>query len=423
WQYSNTYHFDFQYNLSKIKWANILVGADYRLYEVIPDGNTFVDFSRPVGERTVADKNGSFGKNQYYRKYGGFVQIAKLFFNDKLKVSASARVDNNPEFSPKFNPRIAIVYTAAQKHNFRASFQNGYRFPALFEALSFLNNANVRRVGGLPRVNEGIGFLENSYTLASYDIFTSAVNADVSAGLNRNDAALKNRNLLQVANLPTMQPESINSFEVGYKSVLFDNKLVIDFDAYHNSYKGFLGQVEVTVPTSGKVNSDEGVLDMLTRSKQDRYRVYTNAKNVYNSYGSTLGVTYAFYKKYTIRANANFNELSKNPNPDIFLTGFNTPKWVTNISFGNREVVKNVGFNILWRWQDEVFWESTLANGQVPAFSTFDAQVSVKVPKLRSTVKVGASNIFNKRYIQFAAGPTVGGLYYVALTIDDLLNK
>jgi hypothetical protein len=46
-------------------------------------------------------------------------------------------------------------------------------------------------------VNEGIGFLENSYTLASSDVFTGAVNADVAAGANRNDAALKNRNLLQ----------------------------------------------------------------------------------------------------------------------------------------------------------------------------------------------------------------------------------
>src|SRR5215211_7615491 len=65
WQFSNTYHFDFQYNLSTVKWANILVGADYRLYEVIPDGNTFVDFSRPLNERTAPDKSGDFGKNQY----------------------------------------------------------------------------------------------------------------------------------------------------------------------------------------------------------------------------------------------------------------------------------------------------------------------------------------------------------------------
>src|SRR5215203_4572452 len=423
WQYSNTYHADFQYNFSKIKWANILVGGDYRLFEVIPDGNTFVDFSRPLADRTLADKDGSFGKKQLYRKYGVFGQVTKLFFDDKLKLSVSARVDRNPEFSTKFNPRIAIVYTAAKKHNFRASYQNGYRFPALFEALSFLNNASVRRVGGLARVNEGIGFLENSYLLTSFDVFTSAVSADVATGMNKNDAALKNRNLLIISNLPTMRPERINSFEIGYKSVLLNNKLVIDFDAYHNSYDGFLGQVEVTVPTSGPVGSDAAVLDMLTRSKQNRYRVFSNAKNIYKSYGSSLGVTYIFYKKFTISGNANYNAISANPNPDVFLTGFNTPDWVTNLSFSNREVVKNVGFNIIWRWQNNVYWESTLANGWVPAYSTIDAQVNLRVPKWKSTIKVGGTDIFNNRYYQFAAGPTIGALYYVAITVDGLLRK
>jgi outer membrane receptor protein involved in Fe transport len=422
WQYSNTYHGDFQYNLSRIKWASILVGADYRLFEVIPDGNTFVDLSRPLAERTKADKDGSFGRNQYYSKYGAFAQVTKLFFDEKLKVSASARLDHNPEFSPKFNPRIAAVYTAAKKHNFRASYQNGYRFPALFEALSFLNNASVRRVGGLARVNEGIGFLENSYTLTSLDQFTAAVNADTRTGMSTNDAALKNRALLQVASLPVMRPESINSFEVGYKSVL-QNKLILDFDAYYNIYEGFLGQVEVSVPTSGPVGTDAAVQDMTVRAKQNRYRVYTNAKNTYKSYGSSLGVTYNFYKKFSLSGNANFNKLSKNPTLDIFLTGFNTPAWVTNISFSNREVVKNVGFNVVWRWQDEVLWESTLANGKVPSYSTFDAQVNVRVPKYKTTVKVGGSNILNNRYVQFAAGPTIGGLYYATVTLEGLLNK
>ena len=423
WQFSNTYHFDFEYNFSKIKWANILVGADYRLYEVIPDGNTFVDFSRPVDERTQPDKNGSFGKKQYYKKYGGFVQLTKLFFEDKLKLSASARVDQNPEFSPKFNPRIALVYTVAEKHNFRASFQNGYRFPALFEALSFLNNASVRRVGGLQRVNEGIGFLENSYTLTSLDVFTAAVNTDVKNGMSTNDAALKNRNLLVVANLPAEQPEEINSFEVGYKSVLLENKLIVDWDAYYNIYKGFLGQVEVSVPTSGPVGSDAAVLDMTVRAKQDRYRVYTNAKNIYKSYGSSVGLTWIFYKKFTISGNANYNKLSKNPTPDIFLTGFNTPDWVTNLSFSNREIVKNFGFNIVWRWQNTVYWESTLANGQVPAFQTIDAQVNLRAPKIKTTFKLGGTDILNHRYYQFAAGPTIGALYYFSIAVDGLLNK
>ncbi len=424
WQRSRTYHFDFQYNISKIKWANILVGADYRRYAVIPDGNTFVDFSRPVAERTVADENGGFGKNQVYVKYGGFLQVTRLLLQDRLKLNASARVDNNPEFSPVFNPRMAAVYTIAKHHNIRASFQNGYRFPALFEAFSFLNNASVRRVGGLKRVNEGIGFNENSYTLASLDMFTAAVNADVATlGITRPEAALKNRDLLKIANLQNVRPESINSLEAGYKSVLFDNHLSIDFDAYVNKYSGFLGQVEVAVPKTDKVGTDASVQDMLTRSKQDRYRVYTNAKNDYISYGSSLGLSFNFWRKFLLSGNVNYNELTKDPNPDVFLTGFNTPKYVTNLTFGNREIVKNLGFNIVWRWQDHVYWESTLANGQVPAYSTIDAQVTLAVPKLKSKVKVGATNLFNRRYYQFAAGPTIGGLYYVAITYDGTVVR
>jgi len=423
WQFSNTYHLDFQYAVSKINWAKMLVGADYRRYEVIPDGNTFVDFSKPLAERTVPDNKGSFGKNQVYTKYGGFIQLTKELFQEKLKVALSGRVDNNTEFSPKFNPRIAMVYSPAQKNNIRVSYQNGYRFPALFEALSFLNNASVRRVGGLPRVNEGIGFLENSYTLSSLDIFTAAVNKDVASGLNRDSAGLKNRDLLLIANLPAMQPERINSFEVGYKSVLLDNHLVVDFDAYYNIYTGFLGQVEVSVPKDGKVGSDAAVLNMLTRSKQDRYRVFTNAKNKYKSYGSSLGITYSLPGNYKASGNINYNALSKNPAPDIFLTGFNTPLWVTNISFGNRQVIKNLGFNIVWRWQDKVYWESTLANGNVSAYSTIDAQLNYLIPKAKATVKIGGSNIFNNHYIQFAAGPTIGALYYASITVDGLFKQ
>jgi len=421
-QYSNTYHFDFQYSFSKIKWANVLLGADYRRYVLIPDGNTFVDFSRSIEQRTVADANGSFGENQIYTKYGGFVQVSKLFLNDKLKITASAREDNNPEFSPKFNPRIGLVYTVDDKHNFRVSYQTGYRFPSLFEALSFLNNTGVRRVGGLAQVNQGLGFLDNSYTLASFDIFSAAVTTDVAKGLSQNDAALKNKTLLQIANLPTMQPEKINSLEVGYRSVSLNNKLSVDWDAYYNTYTGFLGQVDVTVPTSGNVGSDASVIDMLTRSKQNRFRVFTNAKNIYNSYGSSLSLNYNVFKSYAISGNINYNKLSQVDASDIFLTSFNTPDWYSNVSVGNREFIKNVGFNVTWRWQNTFYWESSLANGQVPAYSTIDAQFNFKLPKINSTIKVGGTNVLNNRYIQFAAGPTIGALYYVAWTVDGLLK-
>ena len=438
-QMSRMYHTDAQWDLSKkIKFVNLLVGADLRVYDVIPDGNNFVDFSRPVDQRNIPLDNGSFGKDVYYTKYGVFAQATKTFFNEKLKVFGSLRVDQNLEFSPKVNPRIAAVYTVADKHNFRFSVQNGFRFPSLFEALSFVNNGNVRRVGGLPSINEGLNYLDNSYTLTSINTFNAAVNADIKGGLNAHDAALKNRDVLQATNLSPTRPERINSIEVGYKSVLFSNTLVIDVDAYTNVYDGFLGQVDVAVPyqpdpsntkVPGQqvtVGSDDAVLAMYQpnrNSMQKRYRVYTNAKQKYNNFGSSLGLTYNFYRKFTLGGNLSYNDITVNKESDVFVTGFNTPKYVTNISFGNREVVKNFGFNVVWRWQDSFVWQSPLANGTIPAYQNLDAQLTYKVPTLHASFKLGGTNILNHRYIQYAAGPTIGGLYYVSITLDNLLNK
>lgn len=433
-QKSRMYHTEAQWDLSKkIKLFDLLIGGDARVYKVIPDGNNFVDFSRSIADRNKPLKDGSFGNNVYYKKFGAFSQATKTFFQERLKIFGSLRFDYNPEFDPKFTPRIAAVYTAKQKHNFRVTYQQGYRFPALFEALSYVNNGRVKRVGSLSYINEGLGYLDNSYTQASVVNF----NAVVSAAGNSDSAALANRNLLKLANLPKARPEKINSFEIGYKSILLNNKLIVDADAYSNQYDGFLGQVQVFVPRGETVGSDASVIAMLDRNRdstaatatttsskgQDRYRVYTNAKNKYHNYGAALGITYNFFKKYTVSGNVNFNKMKAGNASDIFVTGFNTPQWTTNLSFGNREVVRNIGFNVVWRWQQSFLWESPLVTGTIPSYNTIDAQVTFRFPKLHSQLKLGGADIFNKRYIQYAGGPTLGALYYAAITVDGLLKK
>ncbi len=415
WQKSRLYHSDFQYDLSKYtsKIVDVLIGADARLNDVTPDGNNFVDFSKPLAERATPG-----GKDVYYVKVGGFVQATKKLLNNNLKLIGSLRYDKNFDFQGKFNPRVAIVYTFMKQHNVRFSYQDGYRFPALFEALSFVNNGGVRRVGGLAKVNDGLGFLENSYTKTSMDNFSSAVNTDVAAGLSKNNAILKNKNLLTVANLPQMQPEHIQAFDAGYKSVLFNNTVVVDWDFYYNIEKGFLGQVEVGVPTTSVVGTDTSAFDAYNKTRNTRYRVFTNATNTYFSYGSSLRISYNIYKTYSLSGNVNYNDLKTLHQNDIFITGFNTPKWSANVQFGNREVFKNFGFNVVWKWQQNYLWESALATGNVPSFNTFDAQVSYRLPKINTSLKLGGTNIINTRYFQYAAGPTIGALYYFSITYD-----
>ena len=432
-QKSNLYHIEGQWDLTRyVKFVNLLIGADARVYELIPDGNNFVDFKRPIESRNTALPDGSFGDNTYYKKFGGFVQATKTFFNDKLKLNGSLRIDDNPEFTAKITPRLAAVYTLAEKHNFRFTFQQGYRFPALFEALSYVNNGRVKRVGILPIINEGLGYRDNSYTQSSVAIFNAAVKA---AG-NTDAAALANRNLLQPGNLPAGKPEGIVSFEIGYKTVLLDNKLFIDWDAYSNVYNGFLGQVQVYVPIGETIGTDAAVIAMIDRNRdatvassgnsaskgQERYRVYTNATNQYTTYGSSLGLTYQFYKTFAVSGNLNYNNIKGNTTPDLFVTGFNTPRWTSNLSFGNRALSKNFGFNIVWKWQDSFLWESPLVTGDMNAINNIDAQVSFRLPAYKSTIKLGGTNILNNRHIQYAGGPTIGALYYVAITLDGLLN-
>jgi outer membrane receptor protein involved in Fe transport len=433
-QKSNLYHVEGQLDLTKqVKYFNLLVGADARVYELIPDGNNFVDFKRSISQRNLPLADGSFGSNTYYKKFGGFAQLTKTLFKEKLKLWGSLRADYNPEFSAKLTPRIAAVYTVKEKHHFRFTFQQGYRFPALFEALSYVNNGRVKRVGILPIINEGLGYRENSYTQTS----VAAFNAAVKLAGNTDAAALVNRSLLKQGALPDGRPEGINSFEVGYKSVLFNNKVFIDVDAYTNIYDGFLGQVQVFVPIGETIGSDASVIAMIDRNRdatlasggnaaskgQERYRVYTNAKNTYTTYGSSLGLTYNFYKTFTVSGNLNYNKIKKISNPDLFITGFNTPELTSNLSIGNRAITRNVGFNIVWKWQDSFLWESPLVTGTIEAIHNIDAQVTYRIPKVKSTIKLGGTNVLNNRHIQYAGGPTIGALYYVAITIDGLLNK
>ena len=124
-----------------------------------------------------------------------------------------------------------------------------------------------------------------------------------------------------------------------------------------------------------------------------------------------------------MNGNVNFNNMkSSNPN-DIFVTGFNTPQWnpVPFLSEIPRSL-KIPGFNITWRWQDAFYWESPLVNGTIPAFSTLDAQVNYHFQKQHTTIKLGGTDMLNHRYLQYAGGPTLGAIYYVAITVDGLLQ-
>jgi hypothetical protein len=132
-----------------------------------------------------------------------------------------------------------------------------------------------------------------------------------------------------------------------------------------------------------------------------------------NTVGAGLGLEYALPKGFRASGNIAYNDISNND--ANVLTQFNTPKVKFNLGVANYTIAKRYGFNLTYRWQESYTYESSFVSGTTPAFGTLDGQISMKIPKVLVTIKIGATNILNKYYVDAIGNARIGGLYYVAL--------
>jgi outer membrane receptor protein involved in Fe transport len=230
-----------------------------------------------------------------------------------------------------------------------------------------------------------------------------------------------NAKLLEKANIDFVKPEKVASYEVGYKSLISD-KLLFDFSYHYSQYQDFIG-LQVVMNTPTEIDNPMAGADILT-GKSRVYLVYSNAKGSVSSQGFSGSLTYTLPKGFSVSGNYTWAKLSKEDDADPIIPAFNTPEHKVNLTFGNRNVYKNIGFNLVWHWQDKFMYQFAFVpgyNAEVPSFQTLDAQISARLRK-NLGLKVGGTNIFNTRYVQAFGAATIGSLYYVSLTFDPLLR-
>ena len=401
---------------------DLLAGADHRTYIVQPDGNYFINPN--PGHDPLND-------NLTYSKTGGFVQAGGRFFAEKLRLTATLRADKNDYFALKLNPRFTAVLSPTPRQHFRLSYQSGYRFPSLFEGFSNVNSGQVKRIGGLRVMSDGV--FENSYLRSSIDRFNAVVTAGIngSPAQTRAQAIAANQGLLVKNPYTYLRPEYIRSLEAGYKATFGPGgRLLVDLDFYYNSYRDFIAQVEAYVPVQrgggpplppdASLNAVATALNNTTLTSpsptQARYRLWTNSQSQVYNYGGTAGLRYELARGYLVGANTTYTRLARTDNGDGLEDGFNTPRWAYNLSLGNENAYKNVGFGLNYRWQQGYYSQTFLVNGNVPAYYSLDAQLSYTVPPPNLRFKLGASNVLNQYYVSYLGGPSVGGLYYLAIT-------
>lgn len=380
----------------------LLSGFDYRTYIIVPDGNYFIN---PVDST----------RNLTYGKSGAFIQLNKDLFDKKLRISATLRADKADYFTWRFNPRVAVVYSPKKQLYLRTAYQSGYRFPSIFEGFSNVNSGGVKRVGGLPVMSQGI--FEQSYTKASIDAFQVAVNSDVNNnGLTQAQAIDANKDLLKKNPYTYLQPEYVQSVEGGVRGLFFKQSLYADADVYFNRYENFIAQVEASIPNTSDPDSIPTYL--YTKSKQSRYRLWTNSKSRIYSYGMSLGLKYVLKSNYNFSLNGTFTKLDRTEEKDGLEDGFNTPEWMINGTIGAKRIWNQLGGSVTARYQSAYQYVSFLVNGEVPAFWSMDAQVNYQFRKPHITIKLGATNLLNQYYNNMLGGPSVGGFYYLSALWD-----
>jgi len=365
---TNMYQVEGQYNLTDyVKVAEVIVGASWRQYVLNSQGTLFADTAGRI----------------HTNEYGAYAQVSRKFFNDVLKLTASGRYDKNDNFDGKFTPRVSAVVTVAKDNYIRASYQNAYRFPTNQNQWINLNIGSGILIGGLPELR----------TFYHFD-----TNPVVNPGTGKLQA------------FDTYKPESVNSYELGYKG-LFNKMILVDVYGYYSQYKNFIGRISVVQSRSGNPAS----INPNDPSTYQGYSVSVNSANRVNTYGFGVSVDYLLPKNFAILFNLSSDHLH-NPDPN-FVTYWNTPDLRFNIGLANSGFgyAKRFGFNLQYRWQNSYFTESDFRQGNVSDFGTLDGMVSYRLPPAHLLFKIGATNMTNHYYISQYGNPAIGGLYYASV--------
>jgi outer membrane receptor protein involved in Fe transport len=420
---SKLYHAEGNYNFKDLfKYAEIQIGGSYRKYIMDSKGTIFTDYDGPLK----------------YDEYGAYAQAQKKFLEDRLKFTGSVRYDKSKNFDGQYSPRVSFVYSAGEKknHNIRASFQTGFRNPTTQDQYIGLNIGTFALIGSAPdnltRYTEtqnvstigqtlnggaqqvtlnGLNAYNNSYTSESVAAFKAAI----AGGQSTSSAS----GLLVTSKLGYVKPEKVKAIEIGYKSIIADG-LSVDLNGYYNIYNDFSTTARVYAPYYGDVNTNQSLAAQAVQYNDMRlFQVYSNSTTQVTSFGFGAGLSKKVYKDFELGINYNHAEFSYDKDKDpSFISYFNTPKHRVKASLGNTKLFKNFGFNVNARWSDEYQWESSFADGKIPAITVFDAQINYGIPSLKSVLKFSASNIGGKDYLQVIGAGRIGQQWLVSWTIN-----
>ncbi|KUG06099.1 hypothetical protein ASU33_01660 [Solirubrum puertoriconensis] len=364
-----------QYDFRFGQHTNLIVGASYRKFRLGSNGQFFSDDNQRIQNHEL----------------GGYTQLAHQMLDDRLKLALAVRVDDFKNFDPAVSPRASVVYSAGanKQHSFRASYGKAFRSPTQLDQYVRLDVGQVLLLG-----NVGNGF-------QGYALNAQGVGGEV--------------------NLAPLKLERLSTYEGGYRGV-FANKLSVDVNYFRSSYNDFIGGRRFIGNTNGTRPTPQELQAAAPQFQNKALptrvlQVWTNADQEVRTQGAAVGLSYNVAKPLSLTANYSLNVLDRSNIADPeFQTYFNTPKHKYNV--GANGTTGQFSYSLNYRWAQGHLYETPFAIGELSDYSALDAYVGYALPKLASTLQVGASNILDSNNVQIYGGPQIGRLAYVGLLVD-----
>ncbi len=406
------YHADGNYNFKDlVDWGEIQVGGSYRQYSLNSGGTIFTDFDGPIN----------------YSEYGVYTQLQKKFLEeDRLKLTASIRYDGAQNFDGNYSPRLSLAYAAGEnkEHNFRGSFQTGFRYPTTQDQYIGLDAGRALLVGSAPdNLDRYVSFPIS--VSGGGQVFTGSPTVQLtgrSAYENAFSASSVVRGAPQAVMTALVAPERVTAFELGYRGILdvAESKVTVDLSGYYNSYEDFISNRNVLVPLYGQAG--DGGLSLLALQNGDfkAFSTYTNSAADVTSYGAAIAINTKIFNGFNIGMNYTYAkfDFDQASDPD-FEPSFNTPEHKLKLQFGKTDLFKNFGFNINVRWQDEYLWQSTFHDTTIDARTVLDAQINYTVPEWKSVFKIGGANLTGQEYFSAPGVGAIGSQVYISWSINN----
>jgi iron complex outermembrane receptor protein len=329
----------------------------------------------------------------------------------QLKLMLAGRYDDHENYDPQFSPKAGLVYTPVQGHSVRAFFNRAFKSPSTLQTNFYI-----------PNFAPSIGVFGN-----------------------RDGITVKNAAGAVVRTYSPMEPEENRTWEVGYKA-LINGRLFVDVAGYYSRYQNFMSPLTVIAnpfAAGGAATTAYGADGKALVDEAGKPQIALTYFNLGEATlkGTDIAANYVLSRKVDFTGTVSLVELDgltgidTNIPGEVEATALNSP--VTKWTLGTRlRDLGNWQGGLTARYVNGYQFNSGINKGRIPTFSTLDLNVGYRVPRFRSAINLGVSNLFgctsdnpatpdddggcgfDQRHIEMINMPAIGTMVFLGVRFD-----